>query len=146
MNLSFWARNPGWIDLCCYVKSYEWGRLLKRVGIGLVRVTQEISTFNEIRHYKENWKGTRKVWNDNPKVGNLKEEGVVDMLDDLDSAHCIPQLSRWWPWQEQFQWNAKSRSQASNMRKLMQIVWNYLFGKIAMKGERKLGNLEKNTE
>lgn len=28
----------------------------------------------------------------NPKVGNLKEEGVVDMLDELDSGHCIQQL------------------------------------------------------
>lgn len=32
------------------------------------------------------------------------------------------------------------------MRKLTQTVWNYLFGKMAMKGERKLANLEKNTE
>lgn len=40
----------------------------------------------------------------------------------------------------------KKQKPSQYMRKLTQTVWSYHFGNIAMKGERKLGSLEKNTQ
>lgn len=82
------------------MRSYEQWRLLEESGSEPIRKIPGISTFNEMEDYKENWRGARKVSENHqhcvisrdPKVENFEEEGVVDMLDYSDSAHCVQQL------------------------------------------------------